>query len=49
MKREFQKEIYLRIRLRNKCWVQPSAEIKTYMDKISEKGIKTNTIFWNFI
>ena len=23
--------------------------IKRYMDEISEKGIKTNKIFWNFI
>ena len=68
MNREFQKEIYVRSRLRNKYWVEPSAEnkaaykkqrnkcvkirrksIKRYMDKISEKGIKTNKKFFDFI
>ena len=68
MNREFQKEIYVRCRSRNRYWVQPSVEnkwaykrqrnkcvkirrknIKKYMDKVSEKGIKTNKIFWNFI
>ena len=29
MNRDFQKEIYVTSRLRNKCWVQPSAENKT--------------------
>ena len=68
MNREFQKEIYVRCRSRNRYWVQPSVEnkwaykrqrnkcvkirrknIKKYMDKVSEKGIETNKIFWNFI
>ena len=68
MNREFQKEIYVRSRLKSKYWVEPSVEnkaaykkqrnkcvkikrksIKRYMDKISEKGIKTNKSFWNFI
>ena len=68
MNREFQKEMSLRSRSRNKNWVEPSAEnkaaqkkqrnncfktrkksIKRHMDKISEKGIKTNKRFCNFI
>ena len=68
MNRDFQKEIYVRCRSRNRYWVQPSVEnkwaykrqrnkcvkirrknIKKYMDKVSEKGIETNKIFWNFI
>ena len=68
MNREIQKEIYVRSRLRNKYWVEPSAEnkaayknqrnkcvkirrksIKRYMDKVSEKGIKTNKSIWNFV
>ena len=68
MNREFQKEIYVSSRLRNKFWVESSAEnkaaykkhgnkgvkirrknIKRYMDKVSEKGIKTNKSFLNFI
>ena len=58
----------MRSRLRNKYWVEPSAEnkaayknqrnkcvkirrksIKRYIDKVSEKGIKTNKSNWNFI
>ena len=56
MNREFQKEIYVRSRLRNKYWVEPNKcvkirrkSIKRYMEKISEKSIETNKSFWNFI
>ena len=68
MNRDFQKEIYVRCRSRNRYWVQPSVEnkwaynrqrnkcvkirrksIKKNMDKVPEKGIETNKIFWNFI
>ena len=33
MNREFQKEIYVRSRLRNKCWVEPSTQNKAAYKK----------------
>ena len=40
MNNEFQKEIYVRSRLRNKFWVEPSAENKTAYKKQRNKGVK---------
>ena len=40
MNKEFQKEIYVRSRLRNKFWVEPSAENKTAYKKQRNKGVK---------
>ena len=40
MNREFQKEIYVRSRLRNKYWVEPSAENKAAYKKQRNKCVK---------
>ena len=40
MNREFQKEIYVRSRLRNKYWVEPSAENKAAYKKQRRKYVK---------
>ena len=40
MHREFQKEIYVRSRLRNKYWVEPSAENKVAYKKQRNKCVK---------
>ena len=40
MNREFQKEIYVRSRLRNKHWVEPSAEHKAAYKKQKNKCVK---------
>ena len=39
MNREFQKEIYVRSRLRNKYWVEPSAENKVVYKKQKNKSV----------
>ena len=38
---EFQKEIYMRSKLRRKYWVQPSAENKAAHKKQRNKRVKT--------
>ena len=40
MNREFQKEIYVRSRLRNKYWVEPSAKNKAAYKKQRNKCVK---------
>ena len=40
MNREFQKEIYVRSRLRNKYWIEPSAENKAAYKKQRNKCVK---------
>ena len=40
MNKEFQKEIYVRSRLRNKYWVEPSAENKAAYKKQRNKCVK---------
>ena len=39
MNREFQKEIYVKSRLRNKCWVETSAENKAAYKKQRNKCV----------
>ena len=40
MNREFQKEIYLRSRFRNKFWIEPYAQIKAAHKKQRNKCVK---------